>query len=118
MTDLFLSTMDRVQVNGAFAAGGAWSIADPLHPLHGRRREDARRRADGLLAQLADERRRLGEMARECDQRSGSATRRAEPPGKGAEGRLAPVQLLMRKEARPLNTVFYFSFPTLIFYLI
>ena len=64
--------MDRLQVNAAFAAGGAWSIADPRHQLHGRRREDARRRADGLLAQLADERRRLEEMRRECDQRSGS----------------------------------------------
>ena len=100
MIRLLLSTMDRLQVNGAFAAGGAWSIADPLHPLHGRRREDARRRADGLLAQLADERRRLGEMARECDQRSGAESRRAELPGGGAEGRLSPVQLLMRGERR------------------
>jgi hypothetical protein len=96
-------------VNGAFAAGGAWSIADPRHPLHGRRREDAQRRADGLLAQLAGERRRLEGMRRECDQRSGAATRKAEPPGGGAEGRLAPAQLLTGEE-RSLgrSSLFYF----------
>jgi len=73
-----LSVMGRLQVNAAVAAGGAWSIADPRHPLHGRRREDARRRADSLRAQLADERRRLEETRRECDRRSGAATKRAE----------------------------------------
>ena len=74
--------MDRLQVNGAFAAGCAWSIADQLHPLHGRRREDARRRADGLLAQLADERRRLEGMRRECDSRSGAAIKELSRRGK------------------------------------